>query len=265
MSKYFIFAVLAALLLNGAIPAAKGAQPGSTAVWNVTFQWQGEASATTKQNTFNTDGTGSDGDSTPFTYTVAGNSISWTFTVFDKCVYTGTINGNTMSGTMSDPVTKFTGTWSAALPSVSIAWGAGTTDKTAGDVTPLNWRVKGAGGDQLGLGGTCVSNDDNNKVAMNLENASNTGTKARVSAAVTDNGGWTIGSAPATDTFVMQAQLGGNALATLTVAGQELTGTTTLARGADQALVLTVMTPTNTTHDAGVAKPILVTLTATPE
>jgi hypothetical protein len=155
--------------------------------------------------------------------------------------------------------------WLTIPASVSIAWGEGTTGKTAGDVTPLNWRVKDASGDQLGLRETCISNDDQNNMAMRIENMSNTGTNARVSAAVTDNGGWTIGNAPATDTFAMQAQLGGNALETLAVAAQELTGTTTLAKGADQALVLTVMTPTGITHDAGAAKAILVTLTATPE
>jgi len=155
--------------------------------------------------------------------------------------------------------------WLTIPASVSIAWGEGTTGKTAGDVTPLNWRVKGAGGDQLGLSEACVSNDEKNNMAMKIENMSNTGTNARVSAAVTGNGAWNMGSAPATDTFVMQAKLGDNAPATLTVAAQELTGTTTLARGADQALVLTVMTPTDITRDAGVAKPILVTLTATPE
>jgi hypothetical protein len=38
-----------------------------------------------------------------------------------------------------------------------------------------------------------------------------------------------------------------------------------LAKGADQALVLTVMTPTDITRDAGVQKTIFVVLTGTPE
>ena len=155
--------------------------------------------------------------------------------------------------------------WLTIPASVSIAWGEGTTGKTAGDVSALDWRVKGAGGDQLGLSETCVSNDDKNNMAMVVKNMSNTGTSARVSAAVTGNGGWTIGSASGTDTFAVNAKLGTNAQVTLAASAQELTGTTRLAKGADQPLVLTVMTPTDITHDAGVAKPILATLTATPE
>jgi len=155
--------------------------------------------------------------------------------------------------------------WLTIPKSVSIAWGAGTTGKTAGDVTPLDWTVKDATGDQLGHGETCASNDAHNNLAINLENTSKTGTNARVSAAVTDSGGWSIGSAPTTDTFAIKAQLGTNALATLTAAAQELTGTARLPPGADQPLVLTVMTPTDITRNAGVQKTIFVTLTATPE
>ena len=155
--------------------------------------------------------------------------------------------------------------WITLAKNVHIAWGDKTTDKTAGDVTPLDWTVKDAGGDQLARSETCTSNDGNNLVAMNLENTSNTGTKARVSAAVTGDGGWNIGNMPATDTFVIQAQLAGNSLATLTPAAQELTDTLRLAQGTDQALVLTVMTPTDVTRDTGVAKVLFVTLTATAE
>ena len=132
-------------------------------------------------------------------------------------------------------------------------------------MTPLDWTVQDATGSQLARSETCVSNDANNNMAMNLENTSNTGTNARVFAAVANSGGWNIGSAPATDTFVIQAQLGGNTLATLAAAAQELTGTARLAKGADQALVVTVMTPTAITQDAGVEKTIFVVLTATPE
>ena len=149
--------------------------------------------------------------------------------------------------------------------SVNIAWGAGTTGKTAGDVTPFDWTVQDATGSQLACGETCVSNDANNNVTMNLESISNTGTSARVFAAVANSGGWNIAAAPATDTFVIQAQLGGNGLATLAAAAQELTGTATLAPGADQALVLTVMTPTGITKNSGVQNPIFVALTATSE
>ena len=155
--------------------------------------------------------------------------------------------------------------------SVHIVWGDGTTGKTAGDVTALDWTVQDVppdapvGRGQVGRGKTCVSNDDNNRVAMNLENTSNTGTKARVSAAVTGDGGWNIAAFPEMDTFVIQAQLAGNSLATLTPAAQELTDTIRLAKGADQALVLTVMTPTDITRDTGVGKTMFVTLTATAE
>jgi hypothetical protein len=168
--------------------------------------------------------------------------------------------GNQPNGTQLEVIVSLT-----IGKSVFIAWGNGTTGKTAGDVTPLEWTVKDAGGDQLRLSEICLSSDPNNNVAMNLENTSNTGSNAWVSAAVTDNGGWSIGSVPASDTFVIQAQLGGNALATLAVAAQELTGTATLAPGADQALVMTAMTPTGITRNAGVQKRIFVTLTATPE
>jgi hypothetical protein len=196
-----------------------------------------------------------------------GNYATGTFTATSATGKSGTSGSVTINGPGPGQPGKDMQVvvWLTIPKSVPIAWGEGTTGKTAGDVTPLNWRVKGAGGDQLGLSETCVSNDDKNNMAMKIENMSNTGTNAKVSAAVTGNGGWSMGSAPATDTFVMQAKLGDNAPATLAVAAQELTGTTTLARGADQALVLTVMTPTDITRDAGVAKPILVTLTATPE
>ena len=157
--------------------------------------------------------------------------------------------------------------WVTLRTSVHIAWGDGTTGKTAGEVSPLDWTVQDSADGQVGRGATCVSGDEHNHVAMNLENTSNTGTKARVSAALTSDGGWNIGSAPATDTFVIQAQLAGNSLATLTPAAQELTDTLRLAKGADQAqaLVLTVKTPTDVTRDTGVQKTIFVTLTATPE
>jgi len=143
--------------------------------------------------------------------------------------------------------------------------GDGTTGKTAGDVTPLDWTVQDSTDGQVGRGTTCVSSEAPNNVTMNLENTSNTGSKARVSAAATVAGGWNIGGEPATDTFVIQAQLAGNYLATLTLAAQELTDTLGLAQGADQVLVLTVMIPTDVTHDTGVEKTMFVTLTATPE
>ena len=149
--------------------------------------------------------------------------------------------------------------------SVHIAWGADTTGKSAGDVTPLDWTVKDVGGKQLGRNEICVSSDAHNNVTMKLENTTNTGTKARVSAAVTGDGGWIIGSQPATDTFVIQAQLTGNSLATLTPTAQELTDNIRLTKNADQALVLTVMTPTDVTHDTDVEKVMFVTLTATAE
>jgi len=155
--------------------------------------------------------------------------------------------------------------WLTIPKSVSIAWGAGTTGKTAGDVTPLNWRVRDAGGDQLGLRETCVSNDDKNNMEIKIENMSNTGTNARVSAAVVNTGGWNIAAAPATNTFAIKAQLGANQQVVLAASAQELTGTATLAKGADQALVLTVMTPTDITRDLGVEKTMCVVLTATPE
>jgi hypothetical protein len=155
--------------------------------------------------------------------------------------------------------------WVTIQESVHIAWGDGTTGKTAGDITPLDWTVKDAGGDQLGQGETCVSNDVNNNVTINLENTSNTGTNARVSAAVANSGGWAIGSTPATDKFVIQGQLGTNPLATLAAGAQELTTIARLAKGSDQPLVLTVMTPTAITQNGGVQKTMFVALTATPE
>jgi len=68
-----------------------------------------------------------------------------------------------------------------------------------------------------------------------------------------------------TDTFAIKAQLGTNPQAALAATAQELTGTATLAKGADQPLVLTVMTPTDITRDGGMEKTIFVVLTATPE
>lgn len=150
-------------------------------------------------------------------------------------------------------------------PSASIAWGAGTTGKQTGDITPLDWTVRGANGAELSLSRTYVSSDAYNNLALKIANSSNTGTNARVSAAVPESGGWSIASAPAADTFALKAQLGANSQLALTTAAQELTGTTRLAKGADQALVLTVQTPTGITKNAGAPTTIFVALTASPE
>jgi len=196
-----------------------------------------------------------------------GNYATGTFTATSATGKNGTSGSVTINGPGPGQPGKDMQVvvWLTIPASVSIAWGAGTTGKTADEVTPLDWTVKDAGGDQLARSETCVSRDANNNIAIRLENTSNTGTKAKVSAAVVNTGGWNIGSAPAMDTFVIQAQLGGNALATLTAAAQELTGTARLAPGADQELVLTVVTPTDITRDVGVEKTMFVVLTATPE
>jgi hypothetical protein len=149
--------------------------------------------------------------------------------------------------------------------SVSLSWGAGTTGKAAGDVTPLDWTVLDSGGSQLGHGETCASNDANNNVMMILDNSTNTGSNAHVNAAILSSGGWTIAGAPSTDTFAIQAQLGANPVVALGTAAQELTAMARLAKAADQALVLTVMTPTAVTQNTGVPTTIFLALTATPE
>lgn len=149
--------------------------------------------------------------------------------------------------------------------SIFVAWGAGTTGKQPGDVTALDWTVRNSAGNRIYLGQTCSSNDANNNIVIKVQNTSKTSTNARISAAVTGSGGWIIGGTPAVDTIVLQAQLGTNALATLAAAAQELTDTTKLANGADQALVVTVKTPTSITNNEGVEKTISVGLTASPE
>ena len=148
--------------------------------------------------------------------------------------------------------------------SVSIAWGQSTTGKQPGEVSDLAWTVKGANGNVLGLRATCASNDPNNSIRMEIGNTSSTNSNATVSGAVTDTGGWSIGSTPAADTFVIQAQLGTNPVKTLTAA-QDLTDTTALAKGADQELIVTLKTPTSVTNGAGVQRTMAVTLTATPK
>jgi hypothetical protein len=132
-------------------------------------------------------------------------------------------------------------------------------------VTPLDWTVQDAAGSQLAHNETCVSNDAHNNLALLVANTSATGTNARVSAVVTSTSAWSIGAAPAVNTFALQAQLGTNPQAALAATAQELTVTTRLAKSADQALVLTVKTPTDITRDAGVQKTIFVTLTANLE
>jgi len=145
--------------------------------------------------------------------------------------------------------------------------GAGTAGKPAGDTSPLHWYVRDNLGGQVGLGETCVSNDTYNNLPIRIENTSNTGTNAKVFGAVTGSGGWNIASSPGTDTFAIQARLGTNGQHMLGNLAVELTDTTRLAKGADQALVLTVMTPLSITNTAnlGVEKTIFATLTASPE
>jgi len=193
-----------------------------------------------------------------------GNIATGTFTATSSTGATGTSGSvEVRRGTPDGVLDVFV--WVTLRKCVHIAWGDGTTGKIAGDVTALDWTVQDSADGQVGRGTTCVSNEAPNNMAMNLENTSNTGTKARVSAAVTGDGGWNIGRDPATDTFVIQAQLTGNSLASLTPAAQELTDTIRLAEGANQALVLTVMTPMDVTRDTGVGKVLFVTLTATAE
>ena len=145
---------------------------------------------------------------------------------------------------------------------VFIAWGAGTTGKQPGDTSPLDWYVRDASGAQVGLNETCVSNDANNNLTIKIENTSNTGTNARIFATAPGSGGWNVASAPGPDTFAIKAQLGANSQQGLTADPVELTITTKLAKGADQDLVLTLMTPTSITRPQGT---LFVPLTASPE
>ena len=69
--------------------------------------------------------------------------------------------------------------WVSLRKSVHIAWGNGTTGKTAGDVTALDWTVQDSTDGQVSRNAACVSSEAPNNLAMNLENTSNTGSKAR--------------------------------------------------------------------------------------
>ena len=150
--------------------------------------------------------------------------------------------------------------------SVSIAWGGGTTGKQPGDTSWLDWFVRNQFGGFLGLGETCVSNDLYNNLTAYVENTSNTGTNARVFGAVPITGAWDIAPATGPDTFTLKAQLGTNTLQTLTKAPQELTDVTRLAKGADQALVLILMTPTAITKLPAFGRnDMFMTLTASSE
>jgi hypothetical protein len=165
MSRVFI----AALLLIVLAPPALAQQPANIQVWDVTFQWGG-AAAITRENNFNLDDTGSDNDGTPFTYTVSGSSVSWTYTVSDRCIYTGTLNGNAMSGTMFDPVSTFVGAWSAVpqqtIYGLTVSGGTGSGFFSPGTVVTITAGAPPLGQAFYNWSGQAVASTDSSTTTL---------------------------------------------------------------------------------------------------
>ncbi len=127
---YFLFPVLVLILFSCSMEdpdsGLTGGLSSSNSVidtWRVSYQWDSMNSAQSSDVTFFEDGTcllnNDTGDSSltaAATWTISGNSITWTYTD-TGAVYNGTIASDwqTMSGTMSIVFygTPSDGTWSA--------------------------------------------------------------------------------------------------------------------------------------------------------
>lgn len=155
---------------------------------------------------------------------------------------------------------------------IYVQWGDATTvddggvDHTqpADRISAYSWTVKNAVDANLDLNETCASNVAANNKTINVSNTSKTGAAVDIAAGVSSiPAGWSIAGAAGVDTFVLKGKLGGaNAEQTLDAVGVNLTPTAELAKATDQALILTVITATDITANAGAAQTFVVTLTA---
>lgn len=158
---------------------------------------------------------------------------------------------------------------------VYIQWGASTSnDDTpaarANTITPFLWIVQSSAdtpSSMLQCAETNITSSGapNNKTIY-VSNTSRTNSNADVTAQVTTvPGGWNVGGAAGSNQFWFRANMSGAGNGTVTIpsgSAADLTSSTLLAKGTDQALILTVDTPTDTTQNIGSQKQFVITLTA---